>query len=111
MKRSLKRVIVGALATGALTAALPAGSAAAINGTPCGDRTDLVKVTYFEGLAMTCFANAGVMDLTLPYVTQVSSGNNNIRFVSDGETISMGKWQKKSIVDGTPKTITRLRIL
>lgn len=111
MKRSLKRVIVGAIATGAMTVALPVGSAAAINNLQCGDRTDLVKVVYNDGRAMTCFANAGVMDLNLPYVTQVSSGNNKVRFVSNGETVSMDKWTKKSILDGTPHTITRLRIL
>ncbi|MFJ8918482.1 beta/gamma crystallin domain-containing protein [Streptomyces sp. NPDC102415] len=111
MERSLKRIVVGAIATGVVAVALPISSAAAINSTPCGSRTDIVKVTYNNGASSFCMANAGVTDRQFPNVTRVSSGNNKIRFVSNGSTISMEKWQQKVIVDGTPQRITRLRIL
>ncbi|MEK8144197.1 beta/gamma crystallin domain-containing protein [Streptomyces sp. M10(2022)] len=111
MERSLKRFVVGAIATGVVAVALPISSAAAINGTPCGSRTDVVKVTYNNGASSFCIANAGVTNRQFPNVTRVASGNNKIRFVSNGSTISMDKWQKKSILDGTPQRITRLRIL
>ncbi|MGC9501108.1 beta/gamma crystallin domain-containing protein [Streptomyces sp. WG7] len=115
MRRSLTRIIVGAVATGVAAVALPMSSAVALNGTPCstkaGPRTDIVKITYNRGASTTCLANAGLIERHFPNVTRISSGNNKIRFVSNGRTYSMGKWQKKSIVDGTPQRITRLRIL
>lgn len=112
MKRSLKRIVVGALATGVVAVALPMSSAAAINSTPCGNRTDIVKVTYTGGKTF-CMANAGVTNRKFPNMLRVSSGNNEVRFVVDGQTISMGKWQTKRAVDNGQdgNNITRLRIL
>ncbi|MER5552762.1 beta/gamma crystallin domain-containing protein [Streptomyces sp. NPDC002793] len=111
MERSLKRFAVGVIATGVVVVALPISSAAAINSTPCDSRTDIVKVTYNNGASSFCMANAGVTNRQFSNVTGVASGNNKIRFVSNGRTISMDKWQKKGILDGTPQRITRLRIL
>ncbi|MEU4888213.1 MULTISPECIES: beta/gamma crystallin domain-containing protein [Streptomyces] len=111
MNRSLKRVLVTAAATGALTAALPLSTAMAINQTGCGNRTDLVKITYNNGSSSVCFANAGAVNVNYSGVIRVTSGNNRLRFVSNGETYSMEKWASKRIIDGTPHTITRLRIL
>ncbi|MCX2923473.1 beta/gamma crystallin domain-containing protein [Streptomyces sp. NEAU-W12] len=86
-------------------------SAAAINSTPCGKRTDLVKVTYDEGRKTFCMANAGVTNRKFDKLVRVSSGNNKVRFVVNGRIENMGKWQTKRAMDGKNDKITRLRIL
>jgi hypothetical protein len=110
MRRSLARVIVGVLATGVVTVALPISSASALNTTPCKQRTDLVKVTFDYGKRTVCFANKGVTNRSWANVTKVSSGNNKIRFVSNGRTYSLEKWRSKRNIEG-PQHLTRLRIL
>ncbi|WP_217136882.1 beta/gamma crystallin domain-containing protein [Streptomyces sp. AC558_RSS880] len=110
MKRSLKRVLVAAGSTAALAVSLPVSTAAAINTAPCGDRNDLVKIEYYNGGSSVCYANAGSMNVNIPEVYRVSTGNNNVIFRTNVGTEIVGKWKTKRVVEpGT--TMTSLHIL
>jgi hypothetical protein len=111
MKRSLKRVLVAAGSTAALAVSLPVSTAAAINMAPCGDRNDLVKIEYHNGgSSSVCYANAGSMNVNIPEVYRVSTGNNNVIFRTNVGTEIVEKWKTKRVVEyGT--TITSLHII
>ncbi|WP_073786281.1 beta/gamma crystallin domain-containing protein [Streptomyces sp. CB01580] len=110
MKRSLSRLAVTVVAAGALTGLLPASTAAAINQTDCGDRTDFVKVTYNGGEGTVCYANKGVVTPNLPNVKRVSSGNNNIEMWLGNEAISMNKWSTIVDIEDLNQTLYALQI-
>jgi hypothetical protein len=110
MRQSAKRIVTTTVIAGAMFISLPMATASAINGVPCGNRTDLVKIAYNGDTASRCFANSGVVDVTLRNVYEVSSGNNEIRVVMNGVVYSLSKWQTRRILD-SGQTLTRLRIL
>ncbi|MFI7022678.1 beta/gamma crystallin domain-containing protein [Micromonospora sp. NPDC049900] len=81
MRVNLKKVAAGALAAVAVTFALPANPAYAINRVDCAGRTDLLAVSYetSSGIGSTqCFANAGAVAVNIGKVHRVNSGNNKV---------------------------------
>lgn len=110
MKPSFKRTLAITAAAVGLTAVLPMSTASAINTTDCGSRTDLVKITNFEGTHFNtfCFANAGVVDIRIDWVLDIESGNNNIRFqMGDGSVHTLDKW---GVASFNQERLSRLRI-
>ncbi|MEU1042200.1 beta/gamma crystallin domain-containing protein [Streptomyces sp. NPDC005551] len=108
MKRSITRIAL-VVTAGAMTALLPAFSAAATNQTGCGDRTDFVKVWY-DGGKTACFANAGVIAPQLPNVSRITSGNNNIEMILGDKVETMSKWSSIRDVEGLNATLYILQI-
>ncbi|MFD9541445.1 beta/gamma crystallin domain-containing protein [Streptomyces sp. NPDC060022] len=116
MKRTTKRAVVAAIATGVLAVSLPVSSASAINNTKCTSRTnelrrDIVRVVYNHGISTACFANSGVKDVKLANVTRVTSGNNKIRWVGSGVVYRLDRYQVGIPKNNRPFHMTRLRIL
>ncbi|MEV4807338.1 beta/gamma crystallin domain-containing protein [Nonomuraea sp. NPDC049421] len=95
MKRITSRAALATLASVAVTASLAVAfptAAYAINEVPCGDRTDLVRVTIHTSISSSrdyCYANAGEdrYDLNVWWVTRISTGNNRVQWYGDG------RWQ------------------
>ncbi|MCG5212686.1 beta/gamma crystallin domain-containing protein [Streptosporangium soli] len=95
MKRIAKRAVLAALASIAVTASLTIATstpAYAINEVPCAGRDDLVRATIHATHSSSndyCYANAGedYYDLSLWWVTRISTGNNRVQWYGDG------RWQ------------------
>jgi hypothetical protein len=92
LNQKLKKLAATALATFAITAAIPAGSALAeIGKVNCGNREYLrVEYHYTTGEAHTdCFANAGAWNIydqfgLTVWVTEIWTGNNRVKWFGDG---------------------------
>ncbi|MFE9454693.1 beta/gamma crystallin domain-containing protein [Streptomyces sp. NPDC006739] len=105
MKYSLKRVAVSALTTLAVAGSLTVGatsSASAIDRVDCGP-SDYLSLALHEagGVWQECYANAGVKfigdigEYGKLWVTQISTGNNVVRWYGDGRwqpDQPIGKW-------------------
>lgn len=94
LNQKLKKLAAVALATFAMTAAIPAGSASAIGKVDCGNREYLrVEYHYATGNNFTdCFANAGSWRIydqfgRSVWVTEIWTGNNRVQWNGDG------RWQ------------------
>ncbi|QMV24300.1 hypothetical protein GQS52_23810 [Streptomyces sp. SCUT-3] len=111
MKHRASRIALTVAAAGIMTALLPVSSAAAINQTDCGTRTDFVKVWYDGGDQVMCFANAGIVTPQLPNVWKVSSGDNRIQMFLNNEPVSMEKWSTIVDIEGLNQTLYALQIL
>ncbi|GAB2935097.1 hypothetical protein GCM10027280_23730 [Micromonospora polyrhachis] len=100
MRKRLKQFTLGAAAALALTFALPASPAFAINSVACGNRTDFLKLDISLGGGLgtnRCFANSGAVAVDIGGVYQITSGNNkvtvNYQFGSQYYTSTLEKWQ------------------
>lgn len=97
MARNVKRFAAAALATAALSVAIPAGTAFAINPVDCGIR-DYLHITVHAtdgGSYDECFANAGVYNIrdyngSAEWITYIWTGNNRVQWHGDG------RWQPDS---------------
>lgn len=107
----LKKAILVAMSTLALTFVLPATSAFAINTTPCGPRTDFVRL-LLDTLNSYCFANPGAMAVNINGVVQWTSGNNKatLNYEYDGRyyTWTLEKWQFSRLL--VPVRVYEVRI-
>ncbi|MEU9128058.1 beta/gamma crystallin domain-containing protein [Kitasatospora sp. NPDC048540] len=77
MGRTHRRAALALAGAAALTLALPAADAAAINRVNCAGRTDFVTV-WNEG--EVCFANLGYTDTAIYNVRDVGAGNNDLTY-------------------------------
>ena len=100
MARKLKKLAAIALVTLAMTVAIPAGSALAINEVDCNNNEYLrVAYHYTTGSSYTrCFANAGSRRLydqfnRSVWVTEIWTGNNRVQWNGDG------RWQPENPID------------
>ncbi|WP_164466249.1 beta/gamma crystallin domain-containing protein [Actinoplanes teichomyceticus] len=105
----MKRIVLAAAVGGVATMAVPATAALAINrATPC-PRSDFVQVTTSLNYHH-CFANAGVMSVTINDAKVFRSGNNTVKFsFSDGNALTLTpnvQWPPFS----PTKTVTRITI-
>ncbi|SDP43185.1 Beta/Gamma crystallin [Lentzea jiangxiensis] len=92
MSRKGAKLAATVLATAAITAALPAASAFAINQVSCNNN-EFVKVTWHHGGGKNidqCFANAGTYNSSFgpdAWVVKISTGNNRVQWLGDN------RWQ------------------
>ncbi len=97
---NLFRRIAALLAAVVAAATLNAGSAAAIDNVPCGNRDDLMKIwLHMSGGSPEpyCFANGGEYHLWGLgwWVTKIWTGNNRVQWYGDGRwqpAQPIGKW-------------------
>ncbi|ROO58723.1 beta/gamma crystallin [Micromonospora sp. Llam0] len=115
MRLSFKKIAVGLMAVVALTFALPASPAMAINQVSCGSRTDFLKLSIDQGGGFgtpRCYANPGAVAVNLPGVVGFSTGNNKatVNYERGGRyyTITLNKWKGASF--GTAVRVYELRI-
>ncbi|MFY1633287.1 beta/gamma crystallin domain-containing protein [Solwaraspora sp. WMMB335] len=97
---SIAKTAVGLMAVVALTFALPASPAMAINQVSCGDRTDFLKLRIDQGGGFgtsRCYANPGVTAVNIGGVYRFDTGNNKatVNYERNGRyyTITLNKWQ------------------
>lgn len=109
MKNPLKRIAVTVAATAALSVVIPVSSAAAMNRTDCGNRTDFVKLTKLGGKESLCFANAGEQNVKIYQVGTVEAGNNSVSITIDGHTYDIDPGRSLKNVD-TDGTVTWIKI-
>ncbi|MEV7010628.1 beta/gamma crystallin domain-containing protein [Streptosporangium sp. NPDC051022] len=99
MKKITKQVFLTALTSVLATSvlAVTAPAAHAITPLACGNRTDLLKVTYHtstHGKRDLCFANAGTATFGGDtWLHEIKTGNNRVQWFGDG------KWQPAYIID------------
>lgn len=103
MKIGLKRLGLGAVMAGALTVALPAAPALAVDEVACGHDDGLVKVTYQENGTehSRCWENLGGFSLYQDDVTSFSSGDYEVVVAWIG---SSGPWQVELLPPHTSAT-------
>ncbi|GAA3074979.1 beta/gamma crystallin domain-containing protein [Streptosporangium carneum] len=98
MKKITKQAVLTALTAVMATTALAVTAPAAHAITPlaCGNRTDLLKVTYHDldgGKRDICFANAGTYTFyNYAWLHEIKTGNNRVQWYGDG------KWQPAYII-------------
>ncbi|WP_433118169.1 beta/gamma crystallin domain-containing protein [Micromonospora sp. CA-246542] len=98
MKTRVKKIALGAVAGLALTIALPASPALAINSVSCGTRTDFLKLDITLGTVgmARCFASRGVTAVNIGGVHHYTSGNNKVtvNYEAGGQyhTSTVDKW-------------------
>lgn len=105
MARKLKKLAATALATIAMAAAIPAGSAFAIDEVSCNNNSEYLWVSYHytAGSSFTrCFANAGSRRIydqfsRSVWVTEIWTGNNRVQWNGDG------RWQPDNPIDRRTK--------
>ncbi len=92
MNKKLKKLAATALAAFAMTAAVPAGSALAIDKVNFGNSEYLrVEYHYTTGASYTdCFANSGTWRIydqfgRSVWVTEIWTGNNRAKWYGDGQ--------------------------
>ncbi|MEV6718526.1 beta/gamma crystallin domain-containing protein [Lentzea sp. NPDC051208] len=99
MARKGAKLAATVLATAAITAAIPVGSASAIVQAKC-DRSDFLKITYHVSNGKNidmCFAHAGTFD-NLPedsWIVKIQTGNNRVQWLGDNRwqpAAPIGKW-------------------
>ncbi|MFI0967772.1 beta/gamma crystallin domain-containing protein [Streptomyces sp. NPDC021080] len=95
-KRMVRSSAMAIAAAAALTVAVPASSAYAIDEVPCQGRTDLLKVEghSWGGSLEICYANAGRDEYPGGiWVDRISTGNNDITYYDvNGATVQINRW-------------------
>ncbi|MEQ0558681.1 beta/gamma crystallin domain-containing protein [Amycolatopsis sp. NEAU-NG30] len=88
------------MAAAAMTAAIPAGVASAMNEVPCNNDEFLHVTVHASNLPSKtwCFANAGSMRIynlagSAFWVTEIWTGNNRAQWLGDG------RWQPETPID------------
>lgn len=110
MKNPLKRIGITVAATAALSVVIPMSSAAAVDRTDCGNRTDLVKIYNYNRTGTLCFANAGSQSVEIYGVDEVDAGNNEVDVTFDGGSIQHVERGGSIVqVDGE-RTITKITV-
>ncbi len=110
MKAPLKRILATAIGTVALSALIPMSSAAAISRTECGNRTDFLKITNYNGTASLCYANSGERSVNIYDVDRVSSGNNRVDVILGGTKHHLEKNQSIVDIEGLDQELTWIKI-
>jgi hypothetical protein len=102
LARNVKRLALTVLAAAAMTAAIPAGVASAMDQVPCNNN-EFTRVTVHPSNFPSqnlCFANAGSMEIRTLFgnpiwVTEIWTGNNRVQWFGDGRwqpETPIGKW-------------------
>lgn len=91
--KTLRTVAITGAAATLMSAALSI-PASAVNVTPCGNRTDLVKVWSHDdhGSYVNCFANGGWVGWDY-WTDELSTGNNRVNVQdANGDNFTLEKW-------------------
>ncbi|MGW1146267.1 beta/gamma crystallin domain-containing protein [Streptomyces sp. NPDC002454] len=106
-KRITRSLAVTIAATAAVTIAMPAGNAYAINEVPCGNRTDFLKVWSHHAWGPTsvdCYANGGKIAFGNWWVDRISTGNNDIIYHdANGSKVRINRWTDISFPNRPPQ--------
>jgi Beta/Gamma crystallin len=93
MRKIVSSSAAAIAAAAALTVAVPAGNAYAIDEVPCRDGAGYLQIEGHDefGISFTdCFANAGRHDWGSRWVSRITTGNNDIVFYDvNGSTVSI----------------------
>jgi len=76
IKRSAALLAVG-IAAPLITAGAASAATVTIHTTPCGTRTDFLKIWYSNGSKTVCYASDGGVPVNYSGVTKITTGNNS----------------------------------
>ncbi|MFI9809525.1 beta/gamma crystallin domain-containing protein [Streptomyces sp. NPDC052301] len=110
MKNPLKKTALTVAATAALSAIIPLSSAAAVDRTDCGNRTDFVKITNYNWRQTLCFANAGEQNVHIYRVNQVEAGNNRVEVILGGRKYTIERGSSITDVEGLEQELTYIKV-